>query len=437
MAKERIKNFLKDVFSINENKATKAEIKESIVAGAKLKGTNMCILILAIIIACVGLDLDSLEMLIGAMLISPMMGSIMGIAYALATGDFKFLRRAFAAIIIQMTICIITTTIYFLVTPIISTSAKLASFTTPTIWSVIIAIAGGLAAGIGVTRKEKGNILPGVAISTGMIIPLCTVGYSLTSRNTKLLLDASYLFFINAFFICASAMIVFRIMKMPKRKGETEKEDRAIKRDVIILGVITIIPSILFAYPMVKTTVIEGNVKRYLHNEFKYEETQVLKTDIDIDNKRLDVVLFGKVLEEGEILKLTDSMKNYNIADMELRITQNEVEEGITAEEFEQIIKGLKSDILDVENKLTEEIKKSRIYEIKEEAVEKFTKIKKCTITENTIVKDSENVNQIIVTLELSEQFNLDEEAECIKFFEEKLGENVVINNLIITEETK
>ena len=437
MAKERIKNFLKDVFSINENKATKAEIKESIVAGAKLKGTNMCILILAIIIACVGLDLDSLEMLIGAMLISPMMGSIMRIAYALATGDFKFLRRAFAAIIIQMIICITTSTIYFLVTPIISTSAKLASFTTPTIWSVIIAIAGGLAAGIGVTRKEKGNILPGVAISTGMIIPLCTVGYSLTSRNTKLLLDASYLFFINAFFICASAMIVFRIMKMPKRKGETEKEDRAIKRDVIILGVITIIPSILFAYPMVKTTVIEGNVKRYLHNEFKYEETQVLKTDIDIDNKRLDVVLFGKVIEEGEILKLTDSMKNYNIADMELRITQNEVEEGITAEEFEQIIKGLKSDILDVENKLTEEIKKSRIYEIKEEAVEKFTKIKKCTITENTIVKDSENVNQIIVTLELSEQFNLDEEAECIKFFEEKLGENVVINNLIITEETK
>lgn len=352
----------------------------------------------------------------------------MGIAYALATGDFKFLRRAFAAIMIQMIICITTSTIYFLVTPIISTSAKLASFTTPTIWSVIIAISGGLAAGIGVTRKEKGNILPGVAISTGLIIPLCIVGYSLTSRDTKLLLDASYLFIINSVFICTSAMIVFRIMKMPKRKGETEQEDRAIKRDVIILGVITIIPSILFAYPMVKITVIEGNVKRYLHNEFKYEETQVLKTDIDIDNKRLDVVLFGKVLEEGEILKLTDSMKNYNIADMELRITQNEVEEGITAEEFEQIIKGLKSDILDVENKLTEEIKKSRIYEIKEEAVEKFTKIKKCTITENTIVKDSENVNQIIVTLESSEQFNPDEEAECIKFFEEKLGENVIIN---------
>lgn len=218
MSKESVKNFFKDVFSINENKATKAEIKEYIISGSKLKGTNMCILILAIIIACVGLNMNSVEMIIGAMLISPMMGAIIGMGYNLATGDMKYFKRALVALCIQMAISLTTSTIYFLITPISTPSSALLLRTAPTIWDVIIAITGGLAGGIGVTRKEKGNILPGVAIATGLVPPLCTAGYGISMLNMNYFLGAIYMFFINAFFICVSSMIVFRIMKMPKKK---------------------------------------------------------------------------------------------------------------------------------------------------------------------------------------------------------------------------
>lgn len=436
MSKEKIKGFFKDIFSINENKATKTEIKESITAGAKLKGTNMCILILAIIISCVGLNMNSAEMIIGAMLISPMMGAIIGMSYALATGNLKFFKRAFVALLIQITISVITSTLYFGISPISAPSTALLSRTMPTIWDVIIAIAGGLAGGIGVTRKEKGNILPGVAIATGLVPPLCTAGYGISVLNINYLLGALYLFFINAFFICVSAMIVFKIMKMPKQKGENEKEEKKIQRNLIIIGIITFVPSILLAYPVIKESAIKSSVQRYLNNEFKYEATQIVKSNIDVKNKKIQLALIGKVLDKEEILNLTNKLEKYNLQDMSLRINQTEVKEGITKEEIKEIIeKETKEDIVQTnpkEQAKMEEIKEKATLntdKIAEQIKKEYSKVKDCTITNNKTVVNDENTNQtIIVNISLKENLTAEESTKLDNKLRQELGYNIIIN---------
>lgn len=437
--KVRIKNFFKDVFSMNENKLTKAEIKENIISGAKLKGTNMWILMLAIIIACVGLNMGSIEIVIGAMLISPMMGAIIGMGYSLATGDTKFLKRASFALLIEVLICIVTSIIYFLVSPIKAVSSTLLARTEPTIWDVIISIAGGFAGAIGITRKEKGNILPGVAIATGLIPPLCTVGYGISVWNAKYTIGALYLFIINALYISVSAMIVFKIIRMPKRRGETKQEELKIKRKVIIISIIAIIPSILLAYPFIKESKIESNVQKYIKNEFDYQDTQVVKSNIDIKNKRIELALIGKVLDENEISNLTKKLNEYNLKDMTLRITQTEVEKGISKEDISKIIES------QVQNKVAKKEQDKEITvnsitdqiiidtnKIKEEVKQKNQKIIECSITNNKVTNIESNYTQsYIVNITVKEVLTTEEKYEIQQYFYDLLGDGVIINEIL------
>lgn len=441
-AKEKIHNFFQDVFSIEENRASNTDIKTSIRSGAKLKGANMCILIVSIIIASVGLNMNSSEIIIGAMLISPMMGPIMGIAYALATDDLKFFRRALAALGIQIIISVITSTLYFLFTPISSPSTALLARTRPTVWDVIIAIAGGLAGGIGLTRKEKGNIIPGVAIATGLIPPLCTAGYGIASFQGNYLLGALYLFFINAFFICASAIIVFKIMKMPKKKGETEKEERKIKRNLTIIAIITVIPSIILAYQIADESMIKNNVQKYVDYEFQYEGTQVVKSEVDVKNKKIQIALIGKVLNQEEILYLTNRLKIYDLEEMNLKITQTEIAEGISKESVEKMIQNQMqktdsaTDIKSTTKDTVEDVKEKatiNFEQTKEEIKKRYDKVKECTITNNkTVSNDKNDTNtSVIVTIVLKEALTADENQEMNEFLKTTLGEEIVINKKI------
>lgn len=438
-AKEKISNFFQDIFSIEENRVANAEIKANIKSGAKLKGANMCILILAIIIACVGLNMNSSEIIIGAMLISPMMGPIMGIAYALATDDLKFFRRAFVALCIQIVISVITSAIYFLYTPISSPSTALLARTRPTVWDVIIAIAGGLAGGIGLTRKEKGNIIPGVAIATGLIPPLCTAGFGIASFQGKYLLGALYLFFINAFFICVSAIIVFKLMKMPKKKGETAKEEKMIKRNLIIIAIITVIPSIILAYQIANESMIKNNAQKYIDNEFKYEGTQVVKSDVDVKNKKIQIALIGKVLDQNEILYLTNRLKIYDLEEMNLKITQTEIAEGISKESVEKMIQSQMqktesaTDIKSTTKEKIEDVKEKatiNFEETKEQVKKRYSQVKECTITNNQTVSSGnlDTNTSVIVTIVLKEALTPEENQEMNEFLKTKLGEEVVIN---------
>lgn len=246
-----IKLMLADFFDLDADRASMQEITERIEGGALLKGTNMAILVLAMFIASIGLNMNSTAVIIGAMLISPLMGGIMAIGYGMATYDTAYVRKSFLRLLFQISFCILTSTIYFYISPISTASSELLARTEPTIWDVLIALFGGLAGIIGITRKEKSNVIPGVAIATALMPPLCTAGYGIANQSLKFFSGALYLFCINGVFICLATFIVLKIIKIPAKQYVSLQVLRRQKFYLAIVGTITVIPSIYMAYQSV------------------------------------------------------------------------------------------------------------------------------------------------------------------------------------------
>lgn len=336
--KENAKSFFSNLFSLHDNMANPEDIHNSIEAGAQIHGSNMCILILAIIIASIGLNMGSTAVVIGAMLISPLMNSIMAIGYGLATADMPLVKKAASRFAIQIIICIVTSTLYFFISPISTPSAEILARTSPTIWDVIIAISGGIAGAIGGTRKEKTNVIPGVAIATALMPPLCTAGYGLATANAKFFFGAFYLFFINCFFISLSMLVVVLLLKLPAKKIVGKKARHKLVRSITVIAVITIIPSIFIASNIVMDTVISSKYNSYINNEFVFEDTQIVQSSISEDDKTISVALIGSTISDDVIEVLKSKLDNYGLANYDLQITQTVVSEGMTTEQMQALI---------------------------------------------------------------------------------------------------
>jgi len=250
---EKLKTTLQNMFSLKADSATHEEIRERLISGGKITGTNMCVLICAMVIASVGLNVSSTAVIIGAMLISPLMGSILAMAYGLVSNDFKQWRNNAVGFAMQIVISLATSTIYFLLSPLKEVTPELLARTSPTFYDVLIATAGGLAGIIGQTRKgEYNSIIPGVAIATALMPPLCTCGYSIANGNWKMLSGAAYLFIVNAYFIFLSSAIILSILKTPKVRELTEKEWKKLQFKMVRNTILILIPSLILGYFMIK-----------------------------------------------------------------------------------------------------------------------------------------------------------------------------------------
>lgn len=247
-----IKHVLKTAFNIHGDTAPYDEIHERIISGGEVRGTNLCIMIFAIFIASIGLNMNSTAVIIGAMLISPLMGTIMAIGYGIATGDIEQTEDSAIGLLFQIMTCLITSAIYFTITPITTASPELLARTTPTIWDVLIAFFGGFAGVIGFTRKEKSNVIPGVAIATALMPPLCTAGYGLAIKSLKYFAGAMYLFVINTYFICLATIIGLLIMNVPQKRVMNAEQKKKFRTKIIRNTAIIIIPSLIFAMKMVE-----------------------------------------------------------------------------------------------------------------------------------------------------------------------------------------
>ena len=257
--KEGIRRLFGDAFSLSSDTAPQEEIQKRLVYGAAIKGTNMCVLILAILIASIGLNMNSTAVIIGAMLISPLMGSIMAVAYGFASGKIQVIRHYFFGFVLQLLISLLTSTLYFSLTPISSSTSELLARTNPTIWDVLIAFCGGLAGCIGSTRKEKSNnVIPGVAIATALMPPLCTAGYGLATRQYRFFFGAFYLFALNTYFICLASVLVLMMLKVPRHTVLHESARKRVKRRIIVATVLILLPSIFFAAKLVMKDDITG-----------------------------------------------------------------------------------------------------------------------------------------------------------------------------------
>lgn len=248
-----LKEVFKKMFSITEDVAPNTEIRDRILSGGKITGTNMVVMMCAILIASVGLNTNSVAVIIGAMLISPLMGTVLALAYATASNNHFLMQKYFGGLAMQVVISILTATLYFLLSPIKEPTEQLLDRTDPNLMDVIVALCGGIAGIVGQTRREKSNnIIPGVAIATAIMPPLATCGYALARLNLHMFLDALYLFIINAYFIYISADIVLALLCTPhlkKMSPETwKKKKRKMYRNTVIVLLPVMMAAILSAF---------------------------------------------------------------------------------------------------------------------------------------------------------------------------------------------
>ncbi len=341
--------FFKELFDLHEDKERESTTIREISKGVEFKGTNLWILIFAIFIASIGLNVNSTPVVIGAMLISPLMGPIMGIGLGAGINDFELIKKAIRNLGVAVAISVLTSALYFWITPLHEAQSELLARTYPTLWDVLIAFFGGLAGIVVGSRKEKSNAIPGVAIATALMPPLCTAGYGLANLNWIYFVGAFYLFFINSVFITVATFLIVRFLKYPRKQFEDPGMETRVKRYISFFVIITIIPSVYLAYHLVQRTLFEQNARYYISTAFDFEETEVILQDFNYNPKesKIEVTLYGKPLNEDQVETLKKQLPVFKLERSELVIHQGYIDPNANDKKFETMSDQIKLDIVE------------------------------------------------------------------------------------------
>ncbi|MBS6675195.1 DUF389 domain-containing protein [Veillonella sp.] len=297
-------------FDIHFERADDATISKRLIGGAKIKGPALVTLILSIFIASIGLNMNSTAVVIGAMLISPLMGPILATGFGFATLNFTVVKSGILRLSLQVTIAVLASALYFYISPVQAATSELLARTEPNIFDVFIAIFGGLAGIIGQTRKTLDNVIPGVAIATALMPPLCTAGYGLANGNWQYFIGAGYLFFINAFFIFFAAFIVLKgVYSLPFHK-QAEEVNRRNQLIFLVIGLIMAIPSIYAGYDMTIKYSESNHMEQFIKNDINQEgRRQVIDYSLDQTNKLVDIVVIGAPVTSEERAQLDNKLQ--------------------------------------------------------------------------------------------------------------------------------
>lgn len=339
----KVRNFFTAFFDMHREKEDELETIEAFKQDVDFRGTKMWILICAIMIASLGLNMNSTAVIIGAMLISPLMGPICGIGLGLGITNFELVKNALKNFLMASGIGILTSTIYFLLSPIDTAQSELLARTAPNFYDVLIALFGGFAGIIAGASKTKGQVIPGVAIATALMPPLCTVGYGIASLQWAYALGALYLYTINAVFIGLATFLGVRLLKYPRMTYVDKVRGTRLNRLVFIIVLGTLIPSVFLAVKMVENSYREERIRRFVKNELTDESYYVLSyrpTILPSDTISLDVNLIGRPLSAQEIELLQAKLAEYNLKRTVLHINQ-----GYAAAGVDQIRKSILSDV--------------------------------------------------------------------------------------------
>ena len=313
---------LKQYFVLRPHKGDEAEIIDQINSGITFRGGNLWVLIFAILIASLGLNVNSTAVIIGAMLISPLMGPIIGIGFALGTNDVDMLKRAAKNYAVSTVISILTATVYWLLTPLSDAQSELLARTSPTLYDVLIAFCGGAAGIIATCTKGKSNVIPGVAIATALMPPLCTAGFGLGTGHIMYFLGAFYLFFINTVFICLATLGGVKLMHFEKKVFLSPERERRVRHIVTTVVVVTMIPAAIVTANIVNKSIFDSNVSHFVKNELSQTGTQVLSTEVDKESHTLRVVAVGREFGDAAIRQAESQMGNYSLDKYRLAIIQ-------------------------------------------------------------------------------------------------------------------
>lgn len=317
------------------------------------KGTNLWILVFAILVASVGLNMNSTAVIIGAMLISPLMGPINGIGYSIATYDSILFRQAVKNFSFAVLAGLIASTAYFAISPISTAHSELLARTSPTIYDVLIAFFGGMAGIVAITSKKKGNVIPGVAIATALMPPLCTAGYGLATAQFTYFFGALYLFTINTVFIALSALLISQILKLPIRGTIADSQKKRINQMISFVLTLVLIPSIYFGYNLVQKEKFTERAARFVDNINVVEGNYLLKNEIDANRRTIKLVYGGTSLSDQQKEEITGMALNFDLKDVLIDIHQGFSYSDMTVRNSE--VETLKAEI----NRLTMVIRES------------------------------------------------------------------------------
>lgn len=315
-------------FNLHYGEESREVVLENVKSNISFKGANLWILACAIVVASVGLNVNSTAVIIGAMLISPLMGPIVGAGFALGTYDFDLLKKSAKNLGVATLVSLFVSFLYFLLSPFKEAQSELLARTAPNIYDVLIAFFGGLVGGIAITRKEKGNPIPGVAIATALMPPLCTAGYGLAIGNFAYFSGAIYLYTINCFFICISTLFIVKLLKYPKIKFVDAQREKRITRTITVLLIIMLVPSFYLAYSLLQERKFTQNVSTFIQNEFAAKGYTVIyeRTQFNSREKRIELAFLAKRFSDSELKDLNDRLGNYNLDNTKLLIRQDSVD---------------------------------------------------------------------------------------------------------------
>lgn len=301
--------------------------KENIKNGAVLTGVNLWVLVGAIFIASLGLNTNSTAVIIGAMLISPLMGPIMGFGLGLGTNDFALVNKSLRNFLIMVVLSAMASTLYFFISPVKEAGSELLGRTSPTVYDVLIAFFGGMAGIIaGASKLRSGNVIPGVAIATALMPPLCTMGYGISHLNWQYAAGAFYLFMINSVFIALATYFVVSLLNYPKVEESDSKRKKRLRIIIPFIIVLMVAPSIYLTYHIVKKYFYEQNAERFMSKEIIDGKHVIVtsKMDYNLGNSQLKVVVVGEPYDSLSIEGLKEKMKEYGLVSTKLSLYQGD-----------------------------------------------------------------------------------------------------------------
>ncbi len=298
------------------------KIHEAIEKDLIFKGTNLWILAFAIIVASVGLNMNSTAVIIGAMLISPLMGPINGMGYSIATYNLPLFQKSLKNFSFAVFASLAASTGYFLISPISTAHSELLARTSPTIYDVLIALFGGLAGIVAISSKQKGNVIPGVAIATALMPPLCTAGYGLATLQLSYFSGAFYLFTINAVFIAISSVVISQILKFPIRTLVDPVQKKRVDRWISVVILLVLIPSIYFGYLLVKKEKFNENAASYVNSIRVFEGNYLLDSDINSNTKSITLIYGGVSLTEEQKTQIKTKATDFDLEEITIDFKQ-------------------------------------------------------------------------------------------------------------------
>ena len=312
----------KRFFNALPDKTDETATVEQISDGVTFRGANLWVLIFAIFIACLGLNVNSTAVIIGAMLISPLMRPIIGMGLAVGRADLELLKRSLTNYGVSTVISVLTAALYFQLTPLTEAQSELLARTSPTLYDVLIALFGGAAGILAISTGGKGNVIPGVAIATALMPPLCTAGYGLAMGEWSFFFGACYLFFINTVFIALATYVGVRLLQFKPKQFVDKGRLAVVNRYIAVIVVVTMLPAVYMTTQIIRQSVFENHVKQFVKQELNHPGTRILSEQADRETKTLDVVALGAALPNEMIEAARQRLADYQLADYQLNVIQ-------------------------------------------------------------------------------------------------------------------